>query len=179
MHFVCFLIFIAVVQSLSHVRLFATAWTAASQASLAFTISWSLLMSIELVMPSNHFILCHALLLPSLFPSVRVFSSELALCLRPLSFYILLFIYLFMTALGLHCCKQALSTVVSEGFSLQGFFCCRVCSLGVWASVVTAHGLSSCNMWASWNLPRLGLKPVSPELAGRFFTGIPGRVSIF
>ena len=117
MHFVCFLIFIVVLQSLSHVQLFATAWTTASQASLSFTI-WNLLMSIELVMPSNHFILCRPLLLPSIFPRVRVFSSESALCTRPLSFYILLFIYLFMTALGLHCCKQALSTVVSEGFSL-------------------------------------------------------------
>ena len=75
-------------------------------------------MSIELVMPSNHFVLCRPLLLPSIFPSVRVFSSESALCIRPLSFYILLFTYLFMTALGLHCCKRALSTVMSEGFSL-------------------------------------------------------------
>ena len=63
----------------------ATPWTAARQASLSFTISWSLLnlMSIESVMPSNHLILCRPLLLlPSVFPSVRVFSSELALCLR-------------------------------------------------------------------------------------------------
>ena len=53
-------------------------WTAAHQASLFFTISWSLLklMSIELVMPSNHLILCHSLLLPSIFPSIRVFSNE-------------------------------------------------------------------------------------------------------
>ena len=62
----------------------ATPWTAARQASLSFTISWSLLnlMSIESVMPSNHLILCRPLLLPSVFPSVRVFSTELALCLR-------------------------------------------------------------------------------------------------
>ena len=67
------------VQSLSHVRLFATPWTAAHQASLSITNSWSLLklMSIELMMPSNHLILCHPLLLlPSIFPSIRVFSSE-------------------------------------------------------------------------------------------------------
>ena len=73
-----------VVQSLSRVRLFATLWTAACQASLFF-ISQSLpkLMSIELVMPSNHLILCcPLLLLPSIFPSVRVFSTELALCIR-------------------------------------------------------------------------------------------------
>jgi len=64
-----------VVQSLNFVRLFVTQWTAAHQASLSFTISWSLLkhMSIELVMPSNHLILFHPLLLPSTFPSIRVF----------------------------------------------------------------------------------------------------------
>ena len=69
-----------VVQPLSPVRLFATPWTAAGQASL--TISWSLLklMSIELVMPSNHLILCRSLLLPlSIFASIRVFSNELVL----------------------------------------------------------------------------------------------------
>ena len=62
-----------------------TPWTAACQASLSFTISWSLLklMAIELVMPSNHLILCHPLLLPpSIFPSIRVFSNESALCIR-------------------------------------------------------------------------------------------------
>ena len=67
---------ISSVQSLSHVRFFATPWTAAHQASLSFTISWSLLklMSIESVMPSNHRILCHPFLfLPSIFPSIRVF----------------------------------------------------------------------------------------------------------
>ena len=74
-----------VVQSLSHVQLFASPWTAARQASLSFTISWSLLrlMSIESVMPSNHLILCFPLLLlPSVFPSIRVFSNESALCIR-------------------------------------------------------------------------------------------------
>ena len=68
------------VQSLSRVRLFATPWTAAHQASLSITDSWSppKLMSIESVMPSNHFILCCPLvLLPSIFPSFRVFSYEL------------------------------------------------------------------------------------------------------
>ena len=63
----------------------ATPWTAAHQASLFFTIPWSLLklLSIELVMPSNHLILCHPLLLlPSNFPSIRVFSNELALRIR-------------------------------------------------------------------------------------------------
>ena len=75
-----------VVQSLSRVRLFTTTpWTAACHTSLSFTISWSLLklMSIELVMPFNHLILCHCfLLLPSIFPSIRVFSNESALHIR-------------------------------------------------------------------------------------------------
>ena len=67
------------VQSLSHVQLFATPWIAACQASLSITSSQSLLklMSIKLVMPSHHLILCHPLLLlPSIFPSIRVFSNE-------------------------------------------------------------------------------------------------------
>ena len=74
-----------VVQYLSHVWLSVTPWTATCQASLSFTISQSLLklMSIESVMPSNHLILCHPLLLPLLiFPSIRVFSKESVLCIR-------------------------------------------------------------------------------------------------
>ena len=73
------------VHSLSHVWLLVAPRTVAHQGSLSFTISWNLLklMSIELVMPSNHSILCHPLLfLPSIFPSIRVFSSESALCIR-------------------------------------------------------------------------------------------------
>ena len=73
------------VQPLSRVRLFATPWTAARQASLSMTNSWSLLklMSIELVMPSNHLILCPPLLLlPSIFPSIGVFSNESVLGIR-------------------------------------------------------------------------------------------------
>ena len=68
----------------SRVQLFATPWTAACQASLSITNSWSLLklMSIELVIPSNHLILCRLLLLPpSVFPSIRVFSNESSLCI--------------------------------------------------------------------------------------------------
>ena len=66
------------VQLLRHVRLFATPWTAAHQASLSITNSQSppKPMSIELVMPSSHLILCHPLLLPSIFHSIRVFSNE-------------------------------------------------------------------------------------------------------
>ena len=72
------------VQSLSRVQLFATPWTAARQASLSITNSRSLLklMSIELVMPSNHLILCRPLLLPSIFPSIRVFSNVSVLPIR-------------------------------------------------------------------------------------------------
>ena len=73
------------VQSLSHVQLFSTPWTAARQASLSITNSRSLprLMSIESVMPANHLILCRPLLLPpSIFPSIRIFSNESALCIR-------------------------------------------------------------------------------------------------
>jgi len=73
------------VQLLSHVWLFLTPWTAATQASLSITKSWSLLkfMSIEAVMPSNRLILCHPLLLPhSIFPSIRVSSNESVLCIK-------------------------------------------------------------------------------------------------
>ena len=78
-------VFVAAFQSLMHVWLFATPWTAAHQASLSLTVSQSLpkFMSIELVMLSNHLILCCPLLiLPSIFPSIRVFSNEVALCIR-------------------------------------------------------------------------------------------------
>ena len=73
------------VQLLSHVWLFVTPWTAAPQASLSLTNSWSLLklMSIESVMPSSHLVFYRPpFLLPSIFPSIRVFSSESALCIR-------------------------------------------------------------------------------------------------
>ena len=74
------------VQSLSHVQLFATPWSAAHQASLSMTNSQSLLkfMSIESMMATNHLILCHCplLLLPSIFPSIRVFSNELVLFIK-------------------------------------------------------------------------------------------------
>ena len=78
-------VYISSIQSLSHVQLFATPWTIAHQASLSITNSLSLLkvMSIESVMPSNHLFLCHPLLLlPSIFPSIRIFSIESVLCIR-------------------------------------------------------------------------------------------------
>ena len=80
--------------SLIHVQLFAIPWTAACQASLSMTDSWSLLklMSIESVMPSNRLILCSLLLLlSSIFPSIRVFSSELVLCIRWPAYWIFSF----------------------------------------------------------------------------------------
>ena len=71
------------VQSLSRVRLFATPWTAACQISLSITNPRILLISIESGIPSNHLILCHPLILmPSVFPSIRVFSNESVLCIR-------------------------------------------------------------------------------------------------
>ena len=74
-----------IAQSKSHVQIFATPWTTECQAFLSFTVFWSLLkfMSIESVMVSNYLILCYPLLLlPSVFPSIRVFSSESAFCIR-------------------------------------------------------------------------------------------------
>ena len=78
------LLWAVVAQSLSHVWLSVTPWTAARQASLSFSISRSLLKltSIESVMPSNHLILCHPLLLPSISSSIRVFSNESAVYIR-------------------------------------------------------------------------------------------------
>ena len=80
-----FIFYLCLVQSLGRVELFVTPWTAARQASLSFTISQGLLKltPIKSVMPSNHLILCRPLLLlPSTFPSIRVFSNELALHIR-------------------------------------------------------------------------------------------------
>ena len=74
-----------VVQSLGHFQLLATLWTTACRVSLSFTISWSLLklITIESVMLSNHLILCHPLLLlPSVFPSIGIFSNEWSLCIK-------------------------------------------------------------------------------------------------
>ena len=77
--------YVVVVQSLSRVWFFVRPWTAACQASLSFTVSWSLLklMCMDLVMPSNHLVLCRPLLLlPSIFPSIMVFSNESVLHIR-------------------------------------------------------------------------------------------------
>ena len=84
------LLFFIIVQSLSHVRLFVTPWTVAYQAPLSFTISWSLLkLHVHWVSDAiQPIILCHSLLLlPSIFPSIRVFSNKLALCIRWLEYW--------------------------------------------------------------------------------------------
>ena len=84
-HSTVLVLLIFLVQSLSHVQLFVTPWTAACQASLSFTISQSLLklLPIESMMPSNHLVLCCPLLLLScIFPYIRVFSNESALCIK-------------------------------------------------------------------------------------------------
>ena len=90
-HLVLFLtFFLSSVQSLSHVQFFVTPWTAARQASLSITNSWSVLKlaPIKSVMPSNHLTLCHPLLLlPSIFPSIRVFSNESVLHIRWLKYW--------------------------------------------------------------------------------------------
>ena len=80
----CMSYLVVIVQSLSHVQFFVTSWTIVWQASLSFTISQSLLkfMFIESVILSNHLILCCPLLLPSIFPSIRVFSNESALHIK-------------------------------------------------------------------------------------------------
>ena len=83
-------VIVVVVQSLSFIQLFVTPWTTALQASLSITISQSLLrfVSIESVMLSNHHILCHPLLSPSIFPSIRAFSNESAHCIRGPKYWI-------------------------------------------------------------------------------------------
>ena len=102
---------ISSVQLLSHVPLFAIPWTAARQASLSITNSWSLLklMSIASVMPSNHLILCCPLLLPpSIFPTIRVFSNEPVLCIRWTKYWSFSFSFSFSPSIeysGLTSCR--------------------------------------------------------------------------
>ena len=113
------------VQSFSHVQFFVTPSTAARQASLSFILSWGLLklMSIESLMLSNHLILCHPLLLPSIFPSIRVFSSESALCIMWLNYWSFSFSvspsneYSGLISLGLTVLISLLSKGLSRVFS--------------------------------------------------------------
>ena len=103
-----------------------------------------------------------------------------------------IFIYLFLVVLGLHCCMWAFSRHSEQGLFSScsawalhrgGFSCCRAWALDAQASVVPAHGLSSCGTWAlvahaMWNRPGPGIKPMSPALAGGFPSSVPpGKLS--
>ena len=118
-------------------------------------------------------------LLPSHLQSSFLFGSEAFLFLYK-------FIYLFLAALGHRCCAgflqlQRVGATLRYGAQAShcgGFSCCGARALGAWASVVAARGLSSCDARAQllcgmWDLPRPGLEPVSPALAGRFLTTAP------
>ena len=118
--------FVVIVQALSRFQFSATPWIAACQASLSFTISWSFrkLMSIESVMPSNHLILCsRLLLLPSIFPSIRVFSNESVLHIRWPEYWSFSFSispsneYSGLIFLGLTCLISLLTKELSRVFS--------------------------------------------------------------
>ena len=102
--YVCMYIYVHfLVQWLSHVWLFATLWTAACQTSVSFTISQSLLKltPFESVMPSYHLILFHPLFfLPSVFPRIRVFSNELALCIRWPKIYVYVYVWIYFSVLN-------------------------------------------------------------------------------
>ena len=126
--------------SFSHVRLFATPWTAARQASLSITNSQSSpkLMSIESVMPSNHLILCHPLLLPSsIFLSIRVFSNESVLCISPSNEYSRLISFR-MDWLDLLAVQETLKSLFQTTVQKHQFFGAQLslrrfsCLLSVW-----------------------------------------------
>ena len=131
---------VVIIQSLSRVWLFATPWISACQAFLSFIISWSFLklMSIESVMSSNHLILCRALLLPSIFPSIRVFSNEsdgqsIGASASALDF---LMNIQYWFPLGLTCLISLLSKGLSRVFSnvtvqKHQLFCCQ---LSLWST---------------------------------------------
>ena len=140
----CFMIFqlywdFLIVQSLSHVRLFATPRTTAHQASVSSTISQRLLklMSIESVMPSNHLVLCHPLLpLPSTFPSLRVFSNESALHIRWPNYRI--FSYSISPS-------SEYSGLISFRMDLFAFFAVQ----GTLKSLVQHHSSKASSLWRS------------------------------
>ena len=152
------------VQSLSHVRHFATPWTAARQASLFITKSRSLfkLMSIASVMPYNHLILCHHLLLmPSIFPSIRSFPKS----------------WLFASAgqsIGTSASTSVLPKNIQGQFPEQGFYVCSVAQ-----SCQTFYGPMEFSRQEYWSgllcpppgdLPNPGIEPASSALAGGFST---------
>ena len=91
--------------------------------------------------------------------------------------------YLFLVALGVCCCERSLSSCGAWTSHCSGVSRCRAWTLGSWASVVVARGLSSCDAWSLvfcniWNLPRAGIKPVSPALAGGFLSTVPPGKSL-
>ena len=125
----------SVVQLLISVWLFATPWTAAQQSSLSFSISWSLLklMSIVSVMPSSHLIFCHPILLPSMFPSIRIFSNELALHIR-----------------WSKCCSFSFSVSPSNEYLRLTFF--RLDWFDLLAVQKTLKSLLQHDQWKAWVL---------------------------
>ena len=145
-----FLRVVAVFQLLSCVRLFVTPWTVACQAFLSITNSWNLLklMSIESVMPSSHLILCHPLLfLPSIFPSIRVFSNESALCIS--------WSFSFSIILGLHTGKRFMLPFFSSELQSGSWLCHSTCSHirslnSHWWHSVHTPGISFNQFWAHW-----------------------------
>ena len=127
------------VQTLSCVWLFATPWTAARQVSPSFTIFWSLLklMFIESVMPSNHLILCHPFpLLPSPFPSIKVFSNESAFCIRWLKHW-----------------NFSFSISPSNEYSGLISFVCVCVSHSVVLNSLQTHGLQPTRLLCPWDFP--------------------------
>ena len=180
-----------VVQSLNLASLFATPWTAARQSSLSFTISWSLLklMPIELLMPSNHLILFGPLLfLPSVFPSIRVFSNEsrekkrrgkekptVLFSWAPKSLWVdppklSCILFLIFTYLFIH-----LSALGSRLWHTGSLLCHEGSSVAVTNCLVVARGLS-CSTTRGVLIPSPAIGPVTPALQGEFLaTGAPGK----
>ena len=111
---------------------------------------------------------------PPWFLNLQIYGDFHHFILLGIIFLINLFIYLFLDALGLRCCRQA--------SHCSGFSCCRARALGARASVVVACGLSSCGaraylLHSMWDLPGPGIEPMSPVLAGGFLTTAPPRKS--
>ena len=161
--------------SLSHVQLFATPWTAACQASLSITNSWSLckLMCIKLVMPSNQLILSRPLLLlPSIFPNIRVFSNESVLHIRWPNYWS------FSFSISSSNEYPGLISFRIDWFNVlavQGIFKCLLQHHNSKASVpqYSAFFMVQLSFPPPGDLPNPGIKPTSPALAGRFLTTEP------
>ena len=167
-----------------YVRLFAAPWTAASQSSLSFSISQSLLklMSIESMMPSNHLILCCSLLLlPSIFPSIRVFSNESALRMRWPNYWSFSFSispsneYLGLISFstnwfGFLAVQETLKSLLQHYSSKASTLQCSAFFM-----VQLSHPYMATGKPIALTIP--GIKPTSPALAGGFLTTGPPRKS--